>query len=88
MSRTPISPALIRGSMRNYVCSHLQNGSNWTNLIVYVEALFAAATLVGFFGWLRDKKLTSIHRTMSHWSVHVPLVKVYITSHAIIKHFA
>lgn len=58
---TPISSALISGSMRDYVRFGLQHGSRWANLIVYVGTVFAGATLVGLFGWLREKRLTVTH---------------------------
>lgn len=58
---TPISSVLISGSMRDYVRFGLQHGSRWANLIVYVGTVFAGATVVGLFGWLREKRSTVAH---------------------------
>ncbi|CAE6452397.1 unnamed protein product [Rhizoctonia solani] len=52
---TPISSALIVGSMDGYVRSGLQSGSRWANLIIYIGIVLAGATSVGLFGWLRDR---------------------------------
>ncbi|KAG9119750.1 hypothetical protein FRC07_005069 [Ceratobasidium sp. 392] len=51
---TPLSSALLTGSMVNYVHSGLQHGSRWTRLIVYIGTVFAGAGLVGMIGWKRD----------------------------------
>ncbi|KAJ1304561.1 hypothetical protein OPQ81_005702 [Rhizoctonia solani] len=56
---TPISSALITGSMGDYVRSGLQSGSRWANLIIYIGTVFAGATSVGLFGWLRDRSARS-----------------------------
>ncbi|CUA66846.1 hypothetical protein RSOLAG22IIIB_00295 [Rhizoctonia solani] len=54
---TPISSVLIAGSMRDYAHFGLQNGSRWANLIIYIGTVFAGATSVGLFGWLRDRRM-------------------------------
>ncbi|KAG8691385.1 hypothetical protein FRC11_004498 [Ceratobasidium sp. 423] len=56
---TPISSVLISGTMHNYVRSGLQSGSRWANLIIYIGTIFAGATSVGLFGWLRDRSIGS-----------------------------
>ncbi|CAE6482851.1 unnamed protein product [Rhizoctonia solani] len=56
---TPISSVLISGTMRDYARSGLQSGSRWANLIIYVGTVFAGATSVGLFGWLRDRSVRS-----------------------------
>ncbi|GAB1521354.1 hypothetical protein RhiTH_004448 [Rhizoctonia solani] len=56
---TPISSVLIGGSMRDYAHSGLQNGSRWASLIIYIGTVFAGATSIGLFGWLRDRNTRS-----------------------------
>ncbi|KAH7339597.1 major facilitator superfamily domain-containing protein [Rhizoctonia solani] len=62
---TPISSVLIAGSMRDYAHSGLQSGSRWANLIIYIGTVFAGATSIGLFGWLRDRN-TRPTLTLTH----------------------
>ncbi|KAG8688638.1 hypothetical protein FRC09_012808 [Ceratobasidium sp. 395] len=57
---TPLSSALLTGSMLNHVHSGLQHGSRWNRLIVYIGTIFAGAALVGVVGWRRDGGLNRI----------------------------
>jgi len=62
---TPLSSALLTGSMRDHVSSGLQHGSRWANLIIYVGTVFAGATVLGMVGWTRDGGLGFILRRRS-----------------------
>lgn len=57
---TPLSSALLAGSIRDYVHSGLQSGSRWANLIIYIGTIFAGATVVGVVGWRHDAKPSSV----------------------------
>ncbi|KAG9099067.1 hypothetical protein FS749_002203 [Ceratobasidium sp. UAMH 11750] len=57
---TPLSSALLTGSMLDHVHSGLQHGSRWARLIVYIGTIFAGAAFVGMIGWKRDGGLSSV----------------------------
>ncbi|KAG8694917.1 hypothetical protein FRC08_008177 [Ceratobasidium sp. 394] len=57
---TPLSSALLTGSMLDHVHSGLQHGSRWARLIVYIGTIFAGAAFMGMIGWKRDGGLSSV----------------------------